>query len=413
MKMNIQFTIALLAACTLANAQVEPEATGPRRKAVPENMSYSLRYAQTEGFFVNSIVSADMDYAHPSLRLPFSLKYDGGYMQSIAGQSLGTGFFHHLLVSQGLVRRGWNVTASDNVSYTPTTPTIGFSGVPGTGEPISGSGTNPPSTESILVNTRLLSNVARVDLGFGLNYATTLDVTGLSQLLRYPQGAVPESDGQNASAEITRRINARNSISGQYMLSRFSYGASFFAGGIPGSFGTDTVSVDYQRKWSRQLKTDVALGPQWTYGSDNAVVPSVKGIMTTALVTYQLRSESASVGFSRGMSGGATYLPDATVTAVHGSFSRKFGRDLTVGVGGTYFRTTALQTASGAAQSQYGEAQLSRRLGRALNVFASYTAVDQSSGLAGLAQQANVLNRFYQLVSFGMTYSPSEAHRRQ
>jgi hypothetical protein len=416
MKMNIKFTIILLAACTLANAQVAPEATGPGQATV----RYSARYSQTAvhystaGDEIISITSANVDYVHPNLRHPFTLNYGGGYRRSIEGQDLGTGIFHRLSLSQGLDLRKWNATVTDDVSYTPESPTVGFSGIPGTGEPISGPGTNPTSGQSILtLNTRSLNNIADVNLGFALNYATTLNVIGTSQLQRYPVGNFPDTDHQNVSAGISRRIDARNSISGQYAYSRFSFGASPYSGGVSGSFDTNSVSVDYLRRWSRQLKTDVVVGPQWTGNSDSVLVPRAKGIMANASVTYQFRSEFAEMVYSRGISGASIDFPGATIDSVNGAISRNFGRRLTVEVMSTYLHTAALQKVIGTSIGRVGSAQVSQRLGPYLSVFASYTAVDQSSSLSGLAQQANVLNQLYQVVSFGIAYSPREARLRQ
>jgi hypothetical protein len=122
------------------------------------------------------------------------------------------------------------------------------------------------------------------------------------------------------------------------------------------------------------------------------------------------RPESVYVNYSRGISGGAGYLPGGTFDTVTGGLSRKFGRELTIGVTGTYSRTAALESAGGGSDARFGEAQATRRLGQHLNFFASYTAIDQSSGLQ---PQANILNQFYQVVSFGVGYASGESRLRQ
>jgi hypothetical protein len=123
-----------------------------------------------------------------------------------------------------------------------------------------------------------------------------------------------------------------------------------------------------------------------------------------------LRSESASLNYNRGINGGVGYLPAGTVDSVNGDFSREFGRDLTIGLTGAYERTASLQTSGGVTEARYGGAQATRRLGRYLNVVASYSAIDQSSSLTS---QTNVLNQLYQVISFGIAYSPRETHLRQ
>lgn len=419
MKMRIEFAIILLSACSWAGAQVVPAATGPGGPLVSGNLSYSLRYSQTAllygsnqvtgGNQVTSIASANVEYADSNERLPFSLNYGGGYMSSISGPSLGTGVFQHLVVSQGLVEPRWNVTVRDDVSYTPEAPTTGFSGVPGTGEPISGSGVPSSSSESILtLNTRTLSNTASATVGYMLDYATTMDVGGGYELLNFPDGNGLDSNGADGSVGVSRRYSARTSISGQYLYSHFSFDAAPYSGGAAGSFDTSSVSFEYKHNWSRQFTTDVTIGPQWTSGSDNALVPPTKGVMVRASVNYQFRNESASVSYNRGISGMIGYMPSGTIDSVNGNLSRTFERTLTVGATGTYFRTVPLGNVGTATDAWFSGAQISQRLGRYLNARASYTAVDQSSGLSGSTPQANVLNQLYQVISFGISYSPRE-----
>jgi hypothetical protein len=372
-----------------------------------------LRYSQTAEFggslgnWQTANLSGSVDYANLNTRLPFALDFTGGYSANLSGPSNGTGFFQHLLISQGFVERKWNVLVSDDVSYTPQSPTTGFSGIPGTGEPIGGSGSNPPSSQSILtLNTHTISNVASGDFGYHLNYATTLSFGGNSNLLRYPDGNGLDSDGQQANAGLTRRLDARNSLSGQYIFSHYSYSGLSFTPDI------NTALFGYQRTWSPKLRTNVSVGPQWIGSSSSSVEPPSTTIAATAGVNYQFRSESASLSYNRETSNGGGYLTVATVDSVNAGFSRDFGRDLTIGITGSYARTAGFQIGNnGVTNARYGGAQATRRLGRYLNVFANYTAVDQSSSLA--ASQTNVLNQLYQVIGFGIAYSPRETHLRQ
>ena len=246
MKRMLKLGFVLLTVCGGAMAQVEPAATGPGGPPVNGDLTYSLRYSQTEYLYganqaggnqIASIASASVDYAHPNLRRPLWLEYSGGYMFSIAGPSVGSGVFQHLAVSQGIVQRRWQLTVGDDVSYTPEAPTTGFSGVPGTGEPIGGSGTGTAPSQSILtINTRTLDNLASVEFGYKLDYATTWTVRGGSQLLRFPTGNGLDSDEQQIGTGLARRIDARTSITGQYLYSHSSYDASPYSDGISGAF---------------------------------------------------------------------------------------------------------------------------------------------------------------------------------
>jgi len=418
--MNLKLAFILFAACALSHAQAVPDATAPNGLPVVNNMHYSMRYSQTAYIYGNQnaaqgdqstgIASADMDYTHPNERFPLTLSYGGGYMWPVFGASMGTGVFQHLSLSQGLVQRQWNLTGSEDVNYTPQTPTTGFSGIPGTGEPIGEPGANPPSQTVLTLNTRTLSNSATLQAGYRLNYATTLNLGGGSQLLRFPDGDGLATDGLQGNAGITRRIDGRSSLAAQYMFSHYSYGASQYSGGVAGSFDTNAISVDYTHSWSRNLKTDTLVGPQWVTASAGSTVPPTQTVMVKTNANYQFRAEEAFVNYNRGVSGGTGYLPAATVDTVTGGLSRNFARTLNLGVTGSYYRTAALAGVSGVSVARFGGVQATKQMGPFLSFFANYTAVDQSSGLAS---QTNVLNQLYQLVSFGIAYSPRESRRRR
>lgn len=420
MKIGIKLAIIFLAACALSHAQAVPDATGSNGLPVINNLHYSVRYSQSEylyGSQINSepnqvmgIASGNLDYIYRNERYPLTLNYGGGYMWPISGPSIGTGLFQHLSFTQGIVQRRWNLMGSENVSYTPQAPLAGFSGVPGTGEPVGAPTAGSPSQSVLTVNTRSLSNSANVQLGYRLNYSTTLNIGGGSQLLRFPDGNGVDSDGLDGTAGITRRLSALSSLAAQYMFSRYSFGASPYTGGVSGSFETNTVSLDYTRSWSRNLKTDVSVGPQWITASNSGLAPPTQTVAVQATTQYRFRAETAFVNYNRGISGGVGSLPGATIDTVTGGISRIFARALSMGITGSYFHTAALTSATGDSNAWFGGIQASERLGPFFSFLANYTAVDQTSGMT---PSSNVLNSYYQVVSFGIAYSPREARRAQ
>jgi hypothetical protein len=417
MKTNLKLVVILLSAWSGAHAQVVPEATGPGKLPVGGNLQYALRYSQSAEFggalgtWQTGTPSASVDYLTGNAHHPFTADYAGGYTAHISGPTYGVGFFQHLMISQGLVGHRWNIKGSDDVSYTPQSPVIGFAGVPGTGGPIGG----PPSSsgQSILtLNTHSVSNIANGDFGHQLDFASNLDLGGSSSLLRYPDSNGLATNGLKAHAAFIRRLDARNSLSGQYVFSRYSYPVTSFSltSGAPFSLDSNSVAVAYQRTWNREFKTNFSIGPQWISSSSSSRVPPTQGIAASAGVDYIFRSNSANVDYSHGTDGGEGYLLGATFDFVDGSFMRRFGRNLTVEATGTYRRTAGLQSGSGVTNARIGAAQVTRQLGRFVNVFANYTAVDQTSTLTS---QTNVLNQLYQLISFGIAYSPRQIHLNQ
>jgi hypothetical protein len=400
------FTILaiLLTAAASASGQVAPAAT-----AGPAYLRYSLRYSETsESYNVDSangrqraIASGNLEYANGGERLPFTLTYGGGYIWTISGRGDGSGLFQNMTLTQGFIGAKWNAIFTDNVSYLPQSSTVGFTGVPGTGEPIGGSGSTGPSSESVLtIDAPVITNTASGEFSRTLNYATRFSFGGSTELMRYPDGNGLDNNRQMANAQFSRRLNARNSLIGQYSFAQYSYVLS------PETFTTETASVGFNRIWNRQITTFASVGPQWTQSSNTAVVPDSTGIAASASISDRLRFGEGSLDYSHGKSNGGGYLLGAEVDAVTAGFSREFEQKWTVGVEGGYRRTSGLIN-NGETNGKYGGVQTSRHLGRNFSVFASYTALDQSSSLA---LQTNVLNQLEQIVGFGIGYTPRRTH---
>jgi hypothetical protein len=419
MKPSHTLLAIILAASAATRAQVVPAAIGPastdESSGLPVNgtLHYTVRYSQTAQFGgiqdgqQMSYTTGDAGYANTGKRLPFSMQYGGGYGRVWAGPPSAGNVFQHLSISQGMAGRTWNLMASDNVSYTYETPTTGFAGVPGTGEPIGGTGTTTPPDQTVLtLNTRVFDNFTTIGFGHSLDFATTLNLGGSSGQMRYIDQNGQNIDTWMADAGVTRRLNARNSFSGQYSLSRFNYVGSIQAANAAQiSYSqANTVQFSLSRQWNPHLVTSASLGPQWISSSNSAIVPSSTRISANASAIDTFRFGTASLIYSHGTTGGSGYMLGAESDIAMASFGRSFGKNLTVGLTGSYMRTAGLSN-SGVTTGEYGGAQATRKLGRYFNVFASYTAVDQSSSLLNAP---NVLNTLWQTIGFGIGYSPRE-----
>jgi hypothetical protein len=410
MKTPLGLFALLFTFCAVAYAQVVPEATGPARLPISGNLNYSLRYSQTAEFgdlygnWQTGGLSGSANYANGKEALPFSLTFGGGYTAAISGVPYATGPFENLLLSQGIVGRKWNVMLSDNESYRREAPTTGFSGVPGTGEPIGAPNPSPASGESILtVNTSTVFNTATGQFGRILSPALSLNAGGSSMLLRYPSGNGLDTNTLMANAGLTWRLNVRNSFSSSYAFSQFAYPGSSV------SFGTESALFSYKRQWNRRLSTSVGAGPEWIDSSNSALVPPSTRVSVNAAINDQLRFGSAGLSFTQGTSGGAGYLVGSEIDSVNANFSREFTKNLTIGITGSYMRTEGLAN-NGVTNAKYGGAQATRRLGRYLTAFANYTAIDQTSSST---LSSNVLKGLQQLIGFGIGYSPRQTKLRQ
>jgi len=428
----------LFIASTAAKAQVVPAVTGPTGLPVSGTLNYGLRYSQTSQFGGDQdgqlwgFASGDASYTNISQRLPFRMQFGGGFGWDWAHTSSARDFFEHLSLSQAIVGRAWSLTAGDNVSYSYQTPTTGFSGIPGTGEPIGGSGSISVPDQTILaLNTRMLDNFATIGLQDRLNYAWSLDIGGSSLQLRFLDNNGEDTDSLMANAGVTRRLDARNSISAEYSYSRYSYGGTDIA------LGTNSLLLVFSRQWSRQLTTIVSAGPDWigSSGVSSAGSPASPGstmLSLDASANYQLRRGVAGVSYFHGTNSGAGYMLGAKIDNVNANYSRDFGKSLSIGVTGSYMRSSSLfayQLAigqdgqitvipanfNGVSNAKYGGVQATRRLGRYMNAFASYTAIGQSSSLqiSAVGYNSNLLSGLYQVVGFGIGYTPRDLHLKK
>jgi hypothetical protein len=413
MKTTLKILAFLFAVCASVQAQVAPAATGPRNLPVAGNLHYAFRYSQSDQMsstfpdMQTVTASGSLNYANNNIRKPFLVDYAGGYNWTISGPAYQTGVFQRMYVSQGINWRRWKLQLHDDVGYLPQSPTIGFSGVPGTGEPIGvpNPNPNPSNSQSILTfNTHVVDNIVGGELERNLNFATTLIGGGSSEVVRYPNNDGLNTNTQAGIAKVKWRLNGRNSFVANYVFSEYSYPDFHNV-----NFLTSTVLAGFQHAWSRNLTTTASVGPQWVTSADQTAVPSSTDISVSASVTYQLRFTSANAVYTRGTNGGAGYLVGGEADTVTGNFSHQFGLNTTVGLTGGYMRTAGL-TNNGVTNSKFGGGQFTRQIGRRLIVFASYSGIDQTSTSI---LPINALGQLLQTVSFGVGYSPRETHIRQ
>ncbi|MGA9070951.1 MAG: hypothetical protein WB424_11890 [Terracidiphilus sp.] len=422
-------SLTLLATLWIAGAALSAQSTpaaagaddsaGEDKQAVGGMLHYDLRFAQTSDFGgyqggqQESYLSGDASFRDFSRHLPFSLQYSGGYGWLLSGPGQGGNLFQHLQLSQSVVNSAWNLTASENVDYTFETPTTGFSGVPGTGEPIGGSAPTNSTDQTILaMNTRTLDNQTAASASVRLDYATTLNFGGSVGELLYIDSNGQNTDSLASEVRVSRRLDARNSLSGGYGFSRFIYGQGPVSQPNTAQISysqASSLQISFKRQWTRKISSTGAIGPQWISSSNSAIQPSSTQFTASATVQETFRNGGAGLAYNHGVSGGAGYLMGAENDTISGNYSRGIGRSLNVGVNGSYLRTASL-SGNGVVHGEYGGVQATRGLGRYFSVFANYTVMNQSSSLStsNLSGASNVLNTMSQVIGFGIGYTPRE-----
>jgi hypothetical protein len=422
MRKSLTLAAVFVIACAWMRAQVLPEATGPIVLSSNNIFSYSLRYSQavylygsnvtSEGNQGASIASGSINYQHAGGRHPFTADYTAGYEWSDFGADLGTGIFQRAFITQEFIAGRWKVSLDDGFGDIPEAPTIGFSGVPGTGEPTGGTGA-PTASSVLTINTREINNLADGKLGYQLSRATTFEIGGGSEILNFPDGGGLNSTGELANVGMSHQLNSRNSVTGDFDYSHFSYGASPYSENIAGSFNSLSLPFGFRHVWSPRFTTTASVGPQWLTGSASVLVPTTTGVAAAATAVYLLKAESFTAIYERGTSGGSGYLPGAVIDTVSGYFTRFLGRATTFEINGSYIRYSSLLNGVGDSNARYGGVQVTRRLGRDLNFFGDYNVIDQASNFTSSAPQGNLLNSLYSVISFGIGFSPRESLQNQ
>jgi len=407
MKRNtiLSIELALLAAfslCAVARAQVEPAAVGASAK-----LDYDFGYSQTADIYAGydvpqerGIASGEIEYLNGHARTPLNLMYSGGYIAGISGKGSGTGFFQHLMISQGYQARSWSTTLKEELNFYPESPTTGFSGIPGVGilPGLPGQGDQP----ILSLNTLSLYNAVTATFMHTINYDTTFSVDGNYTSVRFPDGGGFDVNEVGVRPQVRWRLNALNSASVQYVFNRSNYLGSPFV------IDTESVQPGLMHVWNRRLTTSASVGPEWTRSNNNFFIPPSTGIAANGEIVYTGRSLSASANYYRSVSAGAGLGTQIGIrnNDANAGVSRTFGRDLTIGATASYMNTEGL-VLTGVTNGEYGGVNVTRRFGEFITLSGSYTAIHQTSSLP---LEANALKGLSQVIGFSIAYHPRETH---
>lgn len=391
--------LALLAVpagvCSTLNAQVSPAGTG-----VATNFSYVLRYAQTAHFgtslgnWQTATPSGEVDFRNGRRQTPFSLIYAGGYTWTLTGPTqYSTGFFQRLSLHQVLSHEKWKVSLGNDVSYRPEAPFTGFSGIPGTGEPI-GAPSPPPSQSILTLGTHALDNLATGELTRILSPAYSVSVGANYDLLFFPDSNGLNTNHLSAQTELARQIRRRSSVFGAYIFNQFTYPD------VSLSTNANVVTAGYEHAFSRRFHVNLSAGPGWVTSSNNKVVPASTIVSANAGLDYQMPAGSVFVRYDRSTSGGSGYLLGQLSDIVNAGYSRVFARTFTAEVIGGYRRIQPLNK-NAIIQAEMGAVQGSWHFGERFSGFANYTVVAQTSAAP---LPSNAVSGPLQTISFGIAY---------
>jgi hypothetical protein len=417
----------------LPAATADPISTGFQLPSAAGTLNYSVGASGylTSGYNGSGWYSAaglvgNVATITTSKRYPFSLIASGGYFWSIDGAPATS--FVDLGASQVVNTKNWSFILSDMFSYLPGTPTVGLSGVPGTGNlgvpPIQlgiGSG------QGILTNySKETMNAISLNVTRRITGRLSAQGAGSYSAMRFlgnagnisssgvPYGAGLDSDGYTGSGGLSYMLDARNTFSTNYMYSTYQYN-----NGYPG-FISQTAMVGFTRRYSRRLTLSLFAGPQWTTTQATAAnflpIPGAQNITElnayiSAGLNYTTRITNYSLNYSRGTNAGYGVIAGSRTDSVTGTASRTFARYWNVAADLSYMHSAALgdvNVQGFAPNALIVSAQASRALGRSVSMYGSYTLEKQTG--TGSGSVYDVFNGSIQTIGFGMTYAPPTTH---
>jgi hypothetical protein len=412
-------TSLLLALAPAAAAQVAPAAVrtvpspGFQLPTFGGSLSYALSASQSvsTGFYnqggaaVSTNVSGDLAYLSSSVNHPFSAIYSGAVLAGDANQQ--TEVVQNLALSQVFNTRFWGFTFTDAVSYLPLSPSTGLAGIPGLGDlgvpPVV---TGPVTGQGALTGyAPRVSNSSTVSVSRRISGKTSLEGTGSFVLQRFTddQPGLIDSNQAAGSLGINHVLGARSSVSANYTMSKITYNPDLF----DSAFNLQSVSFGYTRQFSRSFSLNAQLGPQWIKTSAGGSPHTTLDLATDTILEYRNRQTTATLGYVRGANSGFGVIPGGFSDSVNGSARRTFFRIWNIAATVNYTRTSdpaALELPHFSVGTLVAGVQGSRALTRTMSAYASYNAQHQST--SGAADTSGAFRGLYQVVSFGVTYSP-------
>ncbi len=407
----------VLSASAVAVAQSVPVETGSplysgfQMPTVGGSLHYALNVGERVTFGYNPQVgtvsaatfSGNLGYITPSIRMPTTINYTGGYLQTTYGNP--SAFFQDATITQGYNTRKLHLTLSDTVRYLPETSASGVYGIIGAGTT---TGVTTPQGVLVPFATRVENSVIG-DVVQEITGKTSIDGSGFYAIERFPgySGGI-QTNIYSLRGAVNHRLDGRSSFAVDYSYNDFSYL------NVTGAFRTQAVKGQYKLQMTRSFSFSAAAGPQYTGASALTKRPGSWSYVADAQATYlgDLASAFAvNVSFTRATNGGSGITFGAINNTVSGSVTRRITRSMQATALGSYSSSTGLQLITANqinTSSAIGSIQANRAFTRSISAFVSYTAQHQS--VQGFSAGVTPLIGLQQILGFGVTYSPSPIH---
>lgn len=394
-----------------------PWLNGGLQYGLNASQMFQTGYYGGGGVSKQASVSGNLAFSTKSETGPFSLVYTGG-VQIPEQSDISTNYFQSLALSQSLLIKSWSVGVTDVVSYLPQSPTVGLSGIPGTGDlgltPV-GIGSEP-AQDVLTTNSTRVSNTVSASVGRRLSGRDSVSGSAAYGLLHFFGDTGIDNTQISASAGLNHQFDPRTSANVGVSYGIFRYDLAGHT-----SFTTRGVSVGAQRQVTRALGVSASGGPQWVNSSDQLAIRSRLTWGASVAANYAKRIFVTQIAYSRGVNAGSGVQTGSISDSLTGSLSRSFGPSWSTSLNAGFTRSQGLASTptaanvavlgianNGSISGFYGGVQASRRISRSISATGSYTALTQSLSNA-LTTQAT-LNGTVQSFALGISYSPRQTH---
>ena len=393
-----------------------PLTAGTLQYAVSASESLIWGYYSNSGVASSANVTGDVAYISNSKRDPFSMILSGGHAFSTGGQPSFN--YVSLALSQVIAVGRWSFVLSDSVSYIPSTPAGGLSGVPGVGDlgvpPVQ---VGNDTGQGVLTNySSRVSNSASGSAQRQITSRTSASASGSYSILRFlnttnnsnTQGL--DSDSLSAQGGVSHQFNERNTMGGSYSYSNYTFVGNTFD--LPAyDFHSQTASLQFTHKFTRKLGMSAAAGPQWTTIQATTSSSSLN-LFADVSASYAGKFTHSALDYVHSTNGGYGASAGGLSDSVQFSAARIFARVWSGAVSSSYTHTASLPTpglTSYSFHTTVAGVQVSRAIARSLSTYASYTLEKQSTH-GSVVSAIDLFIGSSHVVGFGITYSPTSIH---
>jgi hypothetical protein len=393
-----------------------PTLGGSLNYAVSASESITTGYYGRGGPTEASNISGDLAYISESRTHPFSAIYSGAVLAGNTNQP--TSVVQNLGLSQVLETRLFEITATNSVSYLPTTASSGLSGVAGLGD----LGVSPVTTGPITGQAALTGYAPRVSNGSTasvtrqLTGKTSLDASGSFVLQRFTDYTPASSNFSGAglidtnqavgSLGATHSLDGRSSVSATFTLSKVTYGNDTINPGVNNGLTIEGVNFGYTRQLTRRFSLDATLGPQWIKTSAGGGHTGLN-FATDTSAHYRGRTTGIAASYVRGANSGFGVAAGGFSDSINSTVSRTFPGAFSATATLNFTRTTSPLPSvlpNFSVHTLVAGIQATRAVSRSLSAFVSYNPQYQTTG--GAANRSGAFQGLFQVVAFGVTYAP-------